>query len=222
LQKILGYSLLLLLLIGCIVTGTVGAETQSENYFPLQVGNKWLFRVNAADTEFQMEYNAVSKETVDGQETIKVESVVNGLTSQTEYYEVTTQGIFTILRNLTVYEFHFNPKQIFLKYPVTIGQSWNQKGNFSDPAQKVSFQYEQQCQYIAMEEVSVPAGTFKAVKLRITLTVTDGSYVEGYRYFSPNVGLIKEDLNLTLANNKIKVQSELLRFEPGSSKNRPQ
>lgn len=203
------------LLIG-FTLGPAWAAAEPNNYFPLQVGNTWNFDIHTSGQTMQMEYRAVSAQVVDNHPTVRIESHVNGSLSQIEYYETTPQGILTIQRDLIGLHLLFAPPQLFLKYPVKAGDYWDQKGTFSDNSFGRNISYHQQCKYLAMEEVTVPAGTFKAIKLQITIVTTDGTSetrIEGYRYFSPGVGPIKEDFIVTIQGIEIPVAGELTSYE---------
>lgn len=215
-MKTKGISFLIAALLIGSTLGPVWAAAEPENYFPLQVGNTWNFDVHTGGQTMQMEYRAVAAPVVENHPTVRIESEVNGTVSQVEYYETTPQGVLTIQRDLSGFHLLFAPPQVFLKYPVKTGDSWDQKGTFSDESRGLNISYQQQCKYLAMEEVTVPAGTFKAVKLQITIDTTDGTNetrIEGYRYFSPGVGPIKEDFKISIQGMEIPVTGELTSYK---------
>ncbi len=215
-HPLLAYALLTLVLI--LTVGSVGTAASvtilpgaaaTDDYFPLALGNQWHFRVQVADRTLLMTYIATDKATIDGVDTVTFETRVNDLPQTRENYQITGDGVFTVLRQMQLYRFKFNPKQTLLKYPVVIGDAWEQIGSFGDDSKNATFQYQQNCRYVGFEDVQVPAGTFRAVKLAMDLVASDGSHVQGFRYFCQGVGLIKEDLTMTVNQQRIALLSEL-------------
>ncbi len=212
---------LILLALGLILTvGSVGTAasvtilpgtttTPAENYFPLTLGNQWHFRVQVAGQTLWMTYIATDKAFIDGVATVTFETRVNDLPQTRENYQITGDGVFTVLRQMQLYSFKFNPKQILLKYPVVSGDAWEQIGSFGDASKNATFQYQQKCRYVGFEDVQVPAGNFRAIKLALDLVASDGSHIQGFRYFSQDVGLIKEDLTMTVNQQRVALLSEL-------------
>ncbi|MCL6591004.1 MAG: hypothetical protein K6U80_13750 [Firmicutes bacterium] len=168
------------------------------DYFPMQTGNQWAYEITSNGANILIEYRVIDRFETDGQTTAILESKANGATRQTETYRVKPEGIFTILRQAGNYQFAFTPHQCLLKYPVQVGGRWEQTGTFSDKAQNLTFTYQLKCKYEALQNLKVPAGLFKVMKVALVMDNSDGSHVQGYRYFSPGVGLVKEDFYMTV------------------------
>lgn len=177
---------------------TSSPDATGPDYFPMQPGNQWTFEVTSNGAKVLMEYNVLNRSEANGQTLVTLESKVKNVTQQTETYEVKPEGIFTVLRRAQNYQFAFQPNQCFFKYPVRLGGLWEQTGTFSDESQNLTFTYQLKCKYEAFQNLKVPAGLFKVVKVSLVMDSSDGSHVQGYRYFSPGVGLVKEDFHMTV------------------------
>jgi hypothetical protein len=201
------YRLMLLVLLSSITLGA-GVWAEGENapspveaapdYFPMQTGNQWTFEVTSNGKKVLMEYQVKNRFEENGQTKVIMESKVNEVTQQTETYEVKAEGIFTVLRQAGNYQFTFTPNQCLLKYPVRVGGLWEQTGTFSDEAQNLAFTYQLKCKYETFQNLKVPAGLFKVIKVSLAMDTSDGSHIQGYRYFSPGAGLVKEDFHITV------------------------
>jgi hypothetical protein len=183
---------------GVFVSGEDASIAGAADYFPMQTGNQWTYEVASNGNKALMEYTVTHRSEENGQTMATLESKVNAATQQTETYEVKPGGIFTVLRQIQNYQFNFKPNQCLLKYPVRVGGLWEQTGTFSDEAQNLTFTYQLKCKYEALQNLKVPAGLFKVVKVSLVMNSSDGSHVQGYRYFSPGVGLVKEDFHITV------------------------
>jgi hypothetical protein len=64
------------------------------------------------------------------------------------------------------------------------------------------------------EEVEVPAGKFKAWKLRVK-TESGRHVAEGFEWYAPGVGLVKYEMTFRSGNDGTTVTAELKKFEPG-------
>lgn len=183
---------------GVWVQGEDAPVAGAADYFPMQTGNQWTYEVTSNGAKVLMEYTVTNRSEENGQTMVTLESKVNTATQQTETYEVKPEGIFTVLRQVQNYQFTFKPNQCLLKYPVRVGGLWEQSGTFSDETQNHTFTYQLKCKYEALQNLKVPAGLFKVVKVSLVMDSSDGSHVQGYRYFSPGAGLVKEDFHMTV------------------------
>jgi hypothetical protein len=205
--------ILILVILVLMLTIGQGVCAEDENYFPLKVGNTWNYTVTVREQKLQAEYKVAQKTSIEGQEAWAVEASINGMAQEKTYYFQNAVGVFSIFRSLLAYNFRFEPAQQILKYPVAIGDFWEQIGEFSDVVQNISFNYQLNYKYSAMVELKVPAGTFTALKVTGTFIASDGSKLDLQRYFVNGVGLIKEVVTTETKNQKYTVTSELSSYQ---------
>lgn len=196
-----------------LLAGWTVVAKAAANYLPLEIGNRWNYSLVAGTAKMTAEFKVSEKTVVDGVDVMVFDGYINGMNQQKEYYQIKPEGVFTIRRKMGVYNFRFTPQQIFLKYPVTIGDSWEQEFLTSDEEKKISLNSKMKCTYFAFEKLSVPAGVFNVVKLQIDLETSDGSKVEGFRYFADGIGIIKEDMTISAKGKSVSVVSVLTDYQ---------
>lgn len=200
-------------LLSIMIVASLGNAAGPDNYFPLEVGNQWTFELSAAGQKLTINYSTVEKTTVDGVETVVFEMKNGDQVQQREFYSINETGVFTIIRETFGFSFKFAPKQQFLKYPVAIGDTWDQVGSFTDESKNTTFSYQTKCEYVGMESVTVPAGTFNALKLSMEMVSAEGTHIKGFRYFAQDIGLIKEDFQFTLNKQTFPITSVLMEYK---------
>jgi hypothetical protein len=163
-------------LVGCGVTGT----SSTSGYFPHQDGYQWIYKcvavIGTEETNVMKETRYFSGTTV----------LPNGLTAQNmivsqeagafavkalaavgSYYYVNENGVYT-------YGSSGHPTtegMLIIPLPLEVGKKWNRGEMFT-------------CEAVAVEDVTVLAGTFNAIKIQ----ADGGDYCEWY---ADKVGLVK-------------------------------
>ncbi len=167
-------------------------------YYPLEKGNMWVYGVKAgSNTNLNKYFIIVSgKENVNGTECFVCEGGIYKKSedkrkiAQWEYYTISDEGLFAVkraYRNKTLFT-NFNPPEPMLKFPLEKGKKWEWQGQiFKNTSGKFSFEV------IGEEEVITPAGTFKAIRVDMKGTASDGSSVESSKWYVEGVGVVKEE-----------------------------
>lgn len=130
-------SLLLFVLAWVGLIGSGPGQAAADNYFPLQPGNRWLYRMEVDGLISEAEIRVAPRTFGSNLDTIQVETITRGVIKQREFYAVAADGVFTVMRS----GFRFEPLQCFLKYPVVIGDSWSQTGRLYDNNRRLTFTY---------------------------------------------------------------------------------
>lgn len=203
-RAVLFVSLISLLLVSMV------AASDTDDYFPLQLDNQWSYEITINNRKATSELRVSQQQTINGQNCMVVEKVFNGVAQQKEYYLVADNGVFTVMRSIVKSDFVFNPYQILLKYPVKIGDSWSQEGTMTITGRDRTVTYRMTSYYQSFEDVQVPAGNFRAVKLVMSSDLSDGARVEWIQYYAPGVGVVKESGITTTQGRTIQSSTVLI------------
>ncbi len=170
---------------------------EQANYYPLQVGNKWEYRVDVAGTSAQAVSRIAKIETIDGAPLARLEAKVNDKDVATEHLRVTDKGVFRYRNNNQ----EINPPVCLLRYPAKSGDKWDgditvgkEKGNYSCETKD--------------DNVEVPAGKFKTLKVTVTLQAKGQNVTTSY-WFAKDVGFVKQ----TVEAGDLNINMELEKFE---------
>ncbi|MFP4498692.1 MAG: hypothetical protein ACLFQV_10810 [Vulcanimicrobiota bacterium] len=189
-----------------------------KEYFPLEMGDQWTYNSTiGGTTEMEMVFKVTGTEEINGVETKILEAFVEDNSIQKEYYELSDKGLIAHKRYMSAagQELVLNPPEMMLKFPLKVGDSWTWSGDIDgQPAGNYTFTVE------AEEEVTVPAGTFMAYKVKLvgkaaseeteeteaTETTEEGTeaveeetteeeevMVESTRWFVKDIGMVKEN-----------------------------
>src|SRR5439155_1086235 len=89
-------------------TGESGRRPPAPNYYPLQAGNKWHFRVVANGTSANFDMHIAAIEDMDGVKVGRLEFLVDGKTVATEHVRQTAE---LLNLRLTMELERFEPKK---------------------------------------------------------------------------------------------------------------
>jgi hypothetical protein len=185
---------------------TGDTKSKTGDYYPLKVGNKWTFEVDAgAGQKVVMTSVIAAEENSDGKPLARLEVYINGQKAgATEHLMTNKDGVFRVKFN----NVEFTPPLCMLKYPLKAGQSWEIKTSARGQQLDVS------CRQGAEEDVQVPAGKYHAVPctIQVTQPTPQGvpmKIVTTY-WFVENVGFVKQKIEI---NDKVILQ-ELTKYEP--------
>jgi hypothetical protein len=172
-------------------------------YYPLQVGTVWQYR--AGDNFFNL--RVARHEKVGDVWCARVELVLDGRVASSEDVAVAPDGI---------YRYRFEGKEArpplcILKLPPGKEKTWKVESKLAGPRNgeqtlKGTFK-------AGREEVTVPAGKYRAVTATGQDLEADGMKLNVTYYFAENVGMVKQVLET--AGQKMVI--ELMKFEPPES-----
>jgi hypothetical protein len=180
----------------------LSAQEKTVNYMPLKVGNKWTFKVNLGGQAVDISQKVVKVEKKDGREVATLETDVGGQTLA-EQMGSDERGVFRYsFQGLPV-----DPPIQSLKLPFKKGETW--EGKVSVQGQEVKSTMKSE----AEEEVTVPAGKYKALVVSVEMDV-GGQQITVKSWFAPNVGIVKQVFDFGGASGT----SELVKFETETEK----
>jgi len=170
------------------------------NYYPLQVGNEWKYRVEVGGSSAQAVSRITKMESFEGKDPLaRLEAKVNENIVATEHLSVTDQGIFRYRNNGQ----EITPPIKLLKYPARSGDKW--EGDISVGKEKGKYFCETK-----EDSVEVAAGKFaKAMKVTVTLESKMQKVITSY-WFVKDIGFVKQ----TVEAGDLYINMELEKFEP--------
>ena len=191
------YGLTILVAAALSVAQETKKTDKMPNFYPIEVGNTWHYKVNADGKDANVTTKIAKHENIDGQVLARLESPNVTLT---EHLKQTDKGVF---------RYRFNGAEVMppfelLPYPPTVGRKW--KGEFTVQGEKGKNTYEGEIQ--KEEVVDVPAGKFKTLVVKIKLE-GGGQQVDTTYWFVQDVGFVKQ----TFSVNGATVLLELEKFE---------
>jgi hypothetical protein len=181
-------------------------KVKAPNYYPLQVGNQWDFRVEVMGNSASAVSKIAKIEKIDDVLLARLEATVNGKIVATEHLRQTDQGIFRHRNNGQ----EISPPICLLKYPVKPGDKWD--GDITVGTEKGKYFCE-----AAEEQVGVPAGKFKATRVKIRLETEQNGVkntVNTTYWFVLDIGFVRQ----TVDAGNLNIVMELEKFEPANDK----
>ena len=181
-----------------------GESTGGNDYFPLRVGDTWKYRSTTADGK-QSEFNlkVLNDEKEQGNTLYLVETVstfqpIHDWYSKPAGWVLMHRQEYVKAGNKAEYE----PTKQFLKNPLTSGASWHWHGKGM-----MGFEIDETNEVSGPETVTVPAGTFEAMKVQ-TIVVQGVAPVTKIYWYAPGVGLVKSMTD----TGSVKSTTELLEY----------
>ncbi len=168
----------------------------AQNYYPDRVGNRWVLRsTDELDTRVN---EVVRKELLRDRLVTVFEGQTNDNPPDRLYVVTENDGIWIHRAEVHLgdfnLEFDYNPPQVFLPIPLNLDTTWTVSGEAMVADTIISTN--NRGQVVAIEDVTVPAGTFLGVfKIRqdIELSFVLGQLsFQRFMWLAPDVGIVKE------------------------------
>lgn len=173
-----------------------GKEVKTPNYYPLQVGNEWRFKVAVGDKSATAISRIVKIDTINGLALARLEATVNDQIIATEHLRQTPEGIFRH-RNQGQ---EITPPICLLKFPAKPGAKWSADITVGKDTGKYHCETKE-------ETVKVPAGEFKTLRVTIRLE-SQGKAVNTSYWFVPEVGFVRQ----TVEAEQLSIVMELEKY----------
>lgn len=174
-------------------------ESKTPNYYPLQVGNEWTFRVEAGGKTAKAVSRITKIETIDKVPLALLEASVDGRVVASEHLRQTDKGIFRYRNNRQ----EITPPVCLLKYPAKAGAKWS--GDIAVGEDKGKYFAE-----TTEETVEVKAGKYKAMRVDLTVESPKTGTVKTTYWWVPDLGFVRQTIDARGAN----VVMELEKFQP--------
>lgn len=170
-------------------SGITQPKTPPPDYFPLKLGDWWKYKSTTADgktSEFTVKVLRQEKQT-DGSTQTVVETLtsfqtINDWYSKPPGWVLLHRQAFPQNPNLKA---EFQPTRNYLKNPLNIGDTWSWQGQGM-----MGVAIQENSKVSAAEEVVVPAGKFRAMKVMTQVTQAGTPVTKTY-WYANFVGLVK-------------------------------
>jgi hypothetical protein len=205
-SKFLGLILFVFgLALSCQPVATAQEKTQdSKSYYPLKVGNKWTYQIESdavpkGSSKLIHQIAKIDKKA--GVSLAQLEIVARDKVTASEYLSVSEKGIF---RNNYNGE-EITPPTCILKFPIKKNNTWKTESMGGKEKLNVTCKSDE-------EEIEVPAGKFKTVKVVSDAEVVGAGIIVSTTYwFAQGVGVVKQHVNI----NSMQFTLLLEKFEEG-------
>lgn len=200
-KRIISCALLLCFCFGLSADDQRTAVLQGEkkpNMFPLIKGSQWEFDVNVNGMALSVAQEMTQVTKKGDQTTATLTTKVNGMDIEEEL-SIDDKGIHRHSFN----NMKLDKPMLSFKYPVQ-PQKWTESVKVQGMDLDVKMEMK------AAEDVTVPAGKYKAIPVVIEVSV-QGQEITATNYYAEGVGIIKQDANLA----GTKFTSELKKYTPG-------
>jgi hypothetical protein len=151
---------------------------KTPNYYPLEEGNEWKFRITVNDNVDTITTRIAKVENINGEKLSRLEPSKGEIT---EHLSQTEKGVFRNRLNGV----EVSPALMLLPYPVKVGAKW--AGEIT--VQKKKLEYTGVIE--AEEMVDVPAGKFKTLRVVLKLEENGTEVITTY-WFAKDVGFVKQ------------------------------
>ncbi len=186
-----------------VMAGSLAAEDKLAEtpYYPLHVGTTWHYK--AGDGKFTV--RVAKHEKVGETLCARLDVTRDGKTVGSQHLAVTAEGVYchdqTTARNATQAP---KPPILVLKLPPKKGEGWKVDSKGDGKTFRGAFQ-------IGEEEIKVPAGTYKAIRVTSQELEVNGLKPVITTYYARNVGMVKQ----VIQESNITLEIELEKFEAG-------
>jgi hypothetical protein len=189
-----------------------------ETYLPLKKGAKWVYKTDYDDTT-EIVHEVTATEKVGEVECFVVEHRTEFNAGQPDARvrmmrkEWLARGQGGILLHRTQRgpsEMKLDAPFFRLKEPLKKGDEWNGDAKVGDTPTKWHQTVEGE------EDVEVPAGKFKAWKVRYDIQTGERHRFEGWEWFVKDVGVVKTESHIHSSGETFDFVAELKKFTPGN------
>jgi hypothetical protein len=195
-----GYLLVVAISVTSAASGAALGQDKAPDYYPLKSGTKWFYELNQDGKKIKINNQIAKVETVDGKSLALLETTINGEVTSTEQLASTEKGVFRHRANGV----ELSAPLCILKFPLKKDDTWESETTIANELLKIKGKV------IDNEEVTVPAGTYKAFRVEVE-TSAAGMRATTTFWFAADVGVVKQ----TTENAGKTVTAELEKFEAG-------
>lgn len=197
-----------LFLLAAAVTGAQEAKKVSRDFYPMQVGNTWTYKIEVGGNTETAVASIAKVENVNGSPLARLDVSVKGKVVTSEHLVQNAMGIFRHKNK----DMEITPPICLLKYPVKAGAKWDGTITVGKETGKYA------CEATEEKELTaVAAGKFKTMRVAIALESDENGAkktVNTVYWFAPDVGIVK----MTVEAGNLNIAMELQKFEPAKKK----
>lgn len=176
-------------------------NVKKADYYPLKVGTQWHYKGEANGVPLELRNEVTKIENINGIEMGRIETFAQDRSVANEHISANAKGIY---RN-RIQGTEPDPPVMILQYPVKPGDKWNIESKVGGETIKGVYKTEE-------EEVTVPAGKYKAIKIISDAEVIpSGQKVMSTVWMVDGVGVVKQITDL----GQVQIKLELDKFVAG-------
>jgi len=199
--------------------------TNPADYVNFKVGNQWTYSVETLysgraekkkSTEVTLKITGM--EDIDGVSCYIKETLAGQKPNPREYFEVNPQkGLILRKQGYYIYnagtkkleftETKMEPPEVMLQFPLNVGASWTRKTKRGNNEMNAVFLVKGE------EEIEIPAGKFKALKIEVHGGTTVGGEFSAYQWYVKDVGRVKDVVEAKSRDGIVKSISILKEFK---------
>lgn len=168
----------------------------AENIFPTKTGATWHFTGKAGPNNFSPVCKIVSVKNAGSKSVVLMKWTANGATIQDETYHVSASSVERVSSGVGGAS-KINPPIPVIKYPATVGKSWNWKGTVTSQGQAIPGTAT--IKVVSREKLKTGAGTFDAYRIDMELVMSAGGQtvkLPNTYWFAPGKGMVKQSANV--------------------------
>lgn len=203
-----------LLAVLAVSSSSVSASPRAgDSYYPLAKGSKWVYSTDfAEDTE--LVHEVIGTEKIGDVECFIVEHKTVGPVLGTRVMRkewVAADGDGILIHKVSRGKSELDVVKPFFKIKHVLRKDDEWKGQAKAEENPPQYEYRVEGE----EDVEVPAGKFKAVKVHIKIESGTRHSAEGSEWYARNVGIVKSEITIRASGDDFTMVSELKKFEPG-------
>lgn len=189
------------------------APAEGDSYYPLAKGSKWVYSTDfAEDTE--LVHEVIGTEKIGDVECFIVEHKTVGPVLGTRMMRkewLAADGDGVLIHKVSRGKSELDVVKPFFKIKHVLRKDDEWKGQAKAEENPPQYEYRVEGE----EDVEVPAGKFKAVKVHVKIESGTRHSAEGSEWYARNVGIVKSEITIRASGDDFTMVSELKKFEPG-------
>ncbi|HZE96052.1 MAG TPA: hypothetical protein VE981_03410 [Planctomycetota bacterium] len=202
---------LVLILASAVLFAAAPAVPAGDTYYPLAKGNKWVYSTDFAE-DAELIHEVIGTEKVGDVDCFVVEhkTVVPSLGPRMMRKEwLAPDGDGVMMRKVSRGKSEMEVVAPFfkIKHVLRKDDEWKGQAKAEENPPVYDFRVEGE------EDVEVPAGKYKAVKVHVRIESGTRHSAEGTEWYAKNVGIVKIEMTIRAAGEEFTMISELKRFE---------
>lgn len=186
-----------------------GCSNISKNYYPLKIGNEWLYSTNIG-MNLVMKVEERSK--INDTDCLVLSSYAGSTDPekyiQKEFYAVKGKDVLCYKRSFQKgIELILNPPEKMISTNPKIGEKWSWESKDEKFGTKFEFFVEKE------EKITLNNKSYDCMKLKVAGSSEGGINYDISRWFANKIGMVKEVSVITRGENKLFVIAELKEYK---------
>ena len=232
-----GYRYCFICLLSIAIVCSSASDSHTQNYYPDDFGNEWVLRSTDGIDERVVEIE--EEPAIIGTESLKVISdgtypISDPTNSNPNKFFIKTEPdgilIFRAIASVAVFgevTIDYSPPQTFLPVPIELGSEWTVSGEATASLLGLEIKIEATniTKVIAIEDVTVPVGTFRdclrieqQLQTQLSPALTTLPSTSSTMWLAPDVGLVQalnsDNVKFELINYDITIDGVVVAVEP--------